>query len=73
MDTHSNQALNLALFFISQAVARLSTLDPWAETNRAHDVQLALFDGRGLPACTYYMAMELTDHKIRINAMSPLC
>jgi NAD(P)-dependent dehydrogenase (short-subunit alcohol dehydrogenase family) len=74
--------LNRALFFISQAVAKNMAANGggsivhigsmWArQAVKATPSSAYSMAKAGLHALTQHMAMELADHKIRVNAVSP--
>ncbi|CUS31991.1 putative 3-oxoacyl-(Acyl-carrier-protein) reductase [Candidatus Nitrospira nitrosa] len=75
-------SLNRALFFISQAVAKnmasngggsiVNIGSMWArQAIKATPSSAYSMAKAGLHALTQHMAMELADHKIRVNAVSP--
>ncbi|MCG8671721.1 MAG: SDR family oxidoreductase [Pseudomonadales bacterium] len=81
-DYDSYMALNKAVFFISQAVARnmvahnggsiVNIGSMWAkQAVKATPSSAYSMAKAGLHALTQHMAMELADHNIRVNAVSP--
>ena len=81
-DYEAYMGLNKAIFFISQAVARnmqvhgggsiVNVGSMWAkQAIKATPSSAYSMAKAGLHALTQHMAMELADHKIRVNAVSP--
>ena len=81
-DYETYMGLNKAIFFISQAVARnmkangggsvVNIGSMWAkQAIKATPSSAYSMAKAGLHALTQHMAMELADHKIRVNAVSP--
>ena len=81
-DYETYMGLNKAIFFISQAVARnmeangggsiVNIGSMWAkQAIKATPSSAYSMAKAGLHALTQHMAMELADHNIRVNAVSP--
>ncbi len=82
VDYEAYMGLNKAIFFISQAVARnmanngggaiVHIGSMWAkQAIKATPSSAYSMAKAGLHALTQHMAMELADHRIRVNAVSP--